>query len=145
MNLPLTVLSPSMIVTTTEYNTKLIWIFLYWYAKEMPILIVRNIFLYIESVSLIFSFQFLLKTLFYPWKNQLYAYPNRGFDIKRILEIWTNNTISRVVGAFVRLATILIGLVIIIFTMIIGSLFLILWLTYPVLFITLTIISFTGV
>lgn len=134
-----------MIVKTAEYNLKLIHIFIKWYFVEMPVKILNQIYRYIIVLTQIYSFIFLLKTLFTPWKNQLYAYPNRGFDIKRILEIWTNNTISRLVGAFIRLATIFIGLVIIIFTMIIGSLFLILWLTYPVLFITLTIISFTGV
>lgn len=134
-----------MIVKTAEYNVKLIHIFIKWYFVEMPIKILNQLYQYIVVLTKIYSFIFLLKTLFTPWKNQLYAYPNKGFDIKRILEIWTNNIISRVVGAFVRLATVFIGVVIIIFTMVIGSIFLIIWLTYPVLFITLIIISFTGV
>jgi hypothetical protein len=134
-----------MIFKTAEYNIKLINIFIKWYFVEMPIKILNQVYQYIVVLTKIYSFIFLFKTLFAPWKNQLYAYPNRGFDIKKILEIWTNNTIARVVGAFIRLATIFIGIGIIIFTMIIGSLFFVIWLTYPVLSISLIIISFTGI
>ncbi|MGA1049202.1 MAG: hypothetical protein ACO3UU_14440, partial [Minisyncoccia bacterium] len=123
-----------MIIETTEYNLKLVTIFIKWYFFEIPIQIVKQVYKYILVISKIYSFTFLLKTLFSPWKNQSYTYPKKGFDINRILEIWTSNMVSRVVGALVRFFTILTGIVILGLTGILGGLILFIWVTYPVLF-----------
>lgn len=58
----------------------------------------------------IFSFVFLLRTLFAPWKNIKDAYPNRGLQLSRILETLTFNIVTRTIGAVIRLGTIVIGL-----------------------------------
>ncbi|MGA1050161.1 MAG: hypothetical protein ACO3TG_01580 [Minisyncoccia bacterium] len=131
-----------MIIETTEYNLKLVTIFIKWYFFEIPIQIVKQVYKYILVISKIYSFTFLLKTLFSPWKNQSYTYPKKGFDINRILEIWTSNMVSRVVGALVRFFTILTGIVILGLTGILGGLILFIWVTYPVLFLILIISSF---
>lgn len=131
-----------MIIETTEYNLKLVTIFIKWYFFEIPILIVKQVYKYILVISKIYSFTFLLKTFFSPWKNQSYSYPNKGFDINRILEIWTSNMVSRVVGALVRFFTILTGIVILGIAGILGGLILFIWVTYPVLFLILIISSF---
>ena len=131
-----------MIIETTEYNLKLVTIFIKWYFFEIPVLIVKQVYKYILVISKIYSFTFLLKTFFSPWKNQSYSYPNKGFDINRILEIWTSNIVSRLVGALVRFFTILTGIVILGITGILGGLILFIWVTYPVLFLILIISSF---
>jgi len=131
-----------MIIETTEYNLKLVTIFIKWYFFEIPIQIVKQVYKYILVISKIYSFTFLLKTFFSPWKNQSYTYPKKGFDINRILEIWTSNMVSRVVGALVRFFTILTGIVILGLTGILGGLILFIWVTYPVLFLILIISSF---
>jgi hypothetical protein len=131
-----------MIVETTEYNFKLITIFIKWYFFEIPIKIVNLVYQYSITIIKIYSFVFLLKTFFSPWKNQSYAYPDKGFDINRILEVWTSNMVSRIVGAFVRFFTILIGLITLLVTIIIGSFCLFIWVTYPILFVVLIITSF---
>lgn len=124
-----------MIIETAEYNAKLIGIFVKWYWAEMPYRIIRKTIQYIVVLGNIFSFTFLIKTFFSPWKNQLYAYPNKGFDLKHIFEVWTSNMISRVVGAFVRGFTILFGIIIVIGMVFLGVIGLIIWVLYPVLFI----------
>jgi hypothetical protein len=130
-----------MIIETAEYNAKLIGIFVKWYWVEMPYRIIRKTMQYIMVLSNIFSFAFLIKTFFAPWKNQLYTYPSKGFDLKHIFEVWTSNTISRVVGAFVRGFTILFGIIIVIGMGALGCIGLIIWILYPVLFILLVINS----
>lgn len=124
-----------MIIETAEYNAKLIGIFIKWYWIEMPYRITRKTIQYIIVLGKIFSFAFLIKTFFSPWKNQLYAYPSKGFDLKHIFEVWTSNMISRVVGAFVRGFTIILGIIIVIIATFLGVMGLIIWVLYPVLFI----------
>ncbi len=131
-----------MIIETAEYNVKLITIFIKWYFFEMPIKIIKQLYKYLIVITKIYSFIFLLKTFFSPWKNQSYAYPDKGFDINKILEVWTSNMVARVVGAFVRFFTILTGIVVLLIVIALGLLILFLWLTYPVLFFILIIPSF---
>jgi hypothetical protein len=131
-----------MIIETASYNIKLVTIFLKWYFLEMSIQIIKLTYQYLVIISRIYSFIFLFKTFFSPWKNQSYAYPDKGFDINKILEIWTSNMIARVVGSFVRFFTILIGVLFLIIIFIVGTIALLIWLTYPVLFFVLIIRSF---
>jgi hypothetical protein len=131
-----------MIIETASYNIKLIIIFCKWYFLEMPINIINLTYQYVLVISRIYSFIFLIKTFFSPWKNQSYSYPEKGFDINRILEIWTSNMVARIVGAFIRFFTIIIGLITLVITIIIGSSCLLIWVTYPILFFVLIITSF---
>lgn len=131
-----------MIIETAEYNSKLIAVFVKWYWVEMPVQILKQTQVYVSVIGKIFSFKFLLKTLFAPWKNQAYAYPAKGFDLHRIFEVWTSNMVSRIVGAFVRGFTVLFGAVISFIILILGFLWLFVWVCYPILFISLIIISF---
>jgi hypothetical protein len=101
----------------------------------MPYRIILKIIQYTVVLGKIFSFSFLIKTFFAPWKNQLYAYPSKGFDMKHIFEVWTSNTVSRIVGAFVRGFTIILGIAVVIIAIFVGSICLIIWVLYPVLFI----------
>jgi len=134
-----------MIIQTAEYNAKLIGIFMRWYFVEMPVNILKQLSKYILVLIKIYSFVFLLKTLFSPWKNQTYEYPQKGFDIKIIFQTWVYNMIARIVGAIVRLSTILVGISALGLSIIIGIFILLTWLTYPALFFILIIISFTAI
>ncbi|MEX0596879.1 MAG: hypothetical protein WD512_10300 [Candidatus Paceibacterota bacterium] len=131
-----------MIIETTEYNIKLVTIFIKWYFFEIPAKILKQLYKYLIAISKIYSFLFLLKTFFSPWKNQAYSYPAKGFDINKMLEVLTSNMVSRLVGAFVRLFTILTGIFVLILTVIVSIIALFIWVTYPVLFIVLIIRSF---
>ncbi len=130
-----------MIVETTEYNAKLISVSLTWCFVEMPQRIFRGIGEYMSAIAYIFSFAFLLKTLIYPWKNQAYAYPSKGFDLQRIMEVFASNMVSRVVGFFIRFFTIIAGLVLEIFVVALGAAFFVVWVFAPIVFIVLLILS----
>jgi|694.fasta_scaffold01495_28 hypothetical protein len=131
-----------MIFETTEYNIKLVTIFIRWYFFEIPSKIINQLYAYIKVIIKIYSFVFLLKTFFSPWKNQSYTYPDKGFDINRILEVWTSNMVARIVGAFVRFFTILMGVLALVITIIIGIVVLVIWIIYPFLFFILIVSSF---
>lgn len=131
-----------MIIKTTEYNLKLFNIFIKWYFFEIPSKILKQTYEYIIAISQIYSFIFLLKTLFYPWKGQIYAYQEKGFDIGFIMKVWTANMVSRIIGAIIRFFTIITGLIISIVVFILGLFVWVIWFTYPVLFFILVINSF---
>lgn len=57
-----------------------------------------------------FSIGFLLRTLFAPWKRDITSHVNAS--LQTILQDFGFNIISRLIGAFIRLATIFVGLVI---------------------------------
>jgi hypothetical protein len=131
-----------MVIETTEYNIKLVVIFLKWYFFEIPMQILQQTYKYVLVLSKVYSFVFLLSTIFAPWKGQLYEYPQKGFDISLIFKVWTSNMISRVVGAIMRIFTVIVGFIMIIIVIIFGIIFLLLWLTYPIIFFILIINSF---
>lgn len=81
-----------------------------------------------------FSIPLLLRTLFTPWRKYQWSY-GRGFDIKRYLEAFFSNLISRTLGAIVRGVLILIGILIEIFIIFGGAAILIAWLLLPILLI----------
>ena len=56
-----------------------------------------------------FSIPLLLKTLFSAWHRDIIKYP-RGFDLKEFAQTFVFNLLSRLLGAFVRSATIIFGL-----------------------------------
>ncbi len=72
----------------------------------------------------------LLKTLISPWKKDVTFY-GRGFDIKRFFETLIFNVISRVLGALVRSATILLALLFEFFVLAAGLVFLFFWFFWP--------------
>jgi len=131
-----------MIVKTTEYNSKLITTFIQWYFVEMPIKLLKYIQEYISVLSYLFSFKFLLKTLFYPWKNQVYAYPTKGFDIKLIMQVLTANLFARFIGAMIRLITIFIGILSEILFVIFSVGIVVIWVLSPIVFVLLFVYSF---
>ena len=131
-----------MLVKTTEYNSKLITIFIKWYFIEMPIKLLKYIQEYMSVLSYLFSFKFLLKTLFYPWKNQVYAYPSKGFDIKLIMQVLTANLFARFIGAMIRLITIFIGIFVEIVFVIFSVGIVFVWVFSPIVFLFLFVYSF---
>lgn len=131
-----------MLIKTTEYNTKLITTFINWYFIEMPVKMFKYITEYIAVISYMFSFIFLLKTLLYPWKNQLYAYPKKGFDIQLIIQVFTSNMFARIIGAIIRMTTIFTGILVLITFSMTALLIVLIWFLFPLLAIGIFIYSF---
>lgn len=86
---------------------------------------------------LVFNFHYfpvveLLKTLFSHWRKSVESY-GRGLDIQRWFSAFLGNMISRVLGAFVRLVIIAVGLVAEVFILLAGLAIILIWLCLPVL------------
>ena len=108
--------------------------FLLWYFWEQPRDIMRSYIAYCRAFFEIFSFVFLLRTLFAPWKQIRSAYPHRGFNLGAISQALTLNILSRTIGFFLRLITLIGGVVFMMLLTAVFTVFFMLWVTFPVLF-----------
>jgi hypothetical protein len=107
--------------------------FVPWYFFVQPVAIVRTYIAYAAAFLEVFSFIFLLKTLVSPWKGIADTYPPNMLQLGRVAQVFTLNCTARVVGAVVRLITIVIGLVLQCALFLIFTTALLLWITFPVL------------
>ncbi len=87
----------------------------------------RNFFLFNLNYFSVFP---LLTTLFSPWRRYNWVYP-KGFDIAKYFEILSSNIISRIMGAIMRSALIIIALITEIMIISAGIIILISWLVLP--------------
>jgi len=89
-----------------------------WWFLEVP----RNIYLGVIRIIIntynYFSVNLLLKTLFAPWKRDIIS--TEQMTIFQKVQVLVMNLISRLLGAVVRLATIIAGLIIISIEFLIG-------------------------
>lgn len=83
-----------------------------------------------------FSVPLLIKTFCSPWRRYRYSYP-KSFDIRKIVDAFTFNAISRFIGMIMRIILIIFGIIAEIFIFLAGLIFLILWIFYPILLILL--------
>ncbi len=99
----------------------------YLYAPRKIILIWKNFLIFILHL---FSIKKLFLHLLSPWKR-LTLKKGPGFKIKEILNVFSYNLVSRLMGAIARSTIILSGLIALIFTLVFGFLILITWLFLP--------------
>ena len=107
---------------------------LVWHYFESPKAILKAFKNFLIFNFNYFSIPLLAKTLFSHWRRYREFYP-RGFDIKRYFQVFVGNMISRCLGAFVRIVTILIGLVVELFILMGGVIVFLVWIFLPVLLI----------
>jgi len=81
-------------------------------------------------INRLFSIPLLLRTLLSPWKR-IQETEKTGFNLERFAENIVANMMSRVVGAFVRIPVILLGIFSLVSTLIFGVLFYIFWIFAP--------------
>lgn len=105
--------------------------FLHWYFVERPLEIVRAYGNYAGAFSESFSFVYMLKTFFAPWKSIKDDYPKKGFNVEMILETLTLNVTARVIGMIFRLFAMLTGLVIQAALLVLFAAYLVAWIAYP--------------
>jgi len=101
-----------------------------WQFFEMPKFLFsvwNNYFLFATNI---FSIPLLLKTFFSPWRKYNWSYP-KGFDIKEFFNTFISNTFSRIIGAIMRTALIVVGILFQIFVAITGSIIFLAWLLFP--------------
>ncbi len=108
--------------------------FVRWYFWEQPRKILLTYLAYLRAFLEIFSFLFLLRTLFAPWRQISDVYTSNGFNIGRFMETLTLNMVSRVIGFLFRSITIAIGIVFLLALSILFMAFLGIWVVFPVAF-----------
>jgi hypothetical protein len=107
-------------------------LFVEWYFLDFPKEISRGIKNFLKFGLHYFSIPFLLKTFFAHWHKYAWKYPGVP-NIAKILEVWTSNQISRLVGMFCRSFLILAGLIYEVLVLIFGILIFILWYFLPII------------
>ena len=108
--------------------------FIRWYFWEQPRAILQSYFSYLRAFMEIFSFVFLLRTLFSPWKQITDLYPKKGFNIGQFAQTLTLNMVSRTIGFLFRVITLVFGLLAITTLTVVFGMFYVLWLTFPIVF-----------
>lgn len=108
--------------------------FIRWYFWLQPRAILRAYFEYLRALVEIFSFLFLIRTLFSPWKQIADPYPERGFSFSRFSQTLTLNLVSRTIGFIFRMTTLAFGLCAVTALTVCFGLFYLLWLSFPLVF-----------
>ena len=108
--------------------------FTWWYGEEL-----KNVLKYFETLFAylfdLFSVRICFSTLFAVWRRDKINY--KGLTLQEIFQAWTMNMASRLVGATVKLFTVLTYLVVSLVCMIFIAVFLIAWLAFPLLIVGL--------
>lgn len=107
--------------------------FLPWYFGAQPAAIARAYLAYSSAFLRVFSFIFLLKTLFSPWKGIADVYPENMMQLGKVFQVWTLNCTARIVGAIVRFITICIGICVQVALFALFASMLLIWLSFPIL------------
>jgi len=108
--------------------------FIRWYYWVQPSKILKKFFDYLRAFIEIFSFVFLIRTLFSPWRQIKDRYPKNGLNISAIAEAFTLNMISRTIGFLFRIITVFMGIVLVLVLLVAFATFYMLWLVFPLLF-----------
>ena len=113
---------------TLEKNILYKWIV--WRFIEIPMEIINGWRSIVKFYSYYFSIPLLLKTLFSPWRQNIWSYEGK-FELTKYLETLTSNIASRFIGFIMRLGLIIIGLLAEFLASCLGIIILALWLIAP--------------
>ena len=108
--------------------------FLRWYFWKRPCFIAKTYVAYLRAMVEIFSFVFLLRTLFSPWK-QITSSPAKSIlHFSEWGQALTLNIVSRTIGFLFRTIMLCIGTVVTLILTIVYALYFVAWLLFPILF-----------
>jgi hypothetical protein len=108
----------------------IIFSWLLWQFYQMPKFLLQVWNNYFVFATNLFSLPLLLKTLFSPWRKYKWGYP-KGFDLVEFLNTLISNIFSRFLGALMRIALIIAGIVLQIFVAVAGLIIFVAWLMIP--------------
>ena len=111
---------------------RVLGMFIVWYVWEVPLRIVRTYAAYAHALGEIFSFRFLVRTLFSLWKGIADEYPRQGVHMEKILGTFCLNTISRVIGCIFRMFAIVLGMSVQMLCCVLFIIALVAWVAYPI-------------
>lgn len=103
-----------------------------WYCLQEPYAIIVGYLRYARALQEIIPFLFLIVTLFSPWKNIREKKKGHGFDLNEFVGRLVLNVFSRIVGAVVRIITIIFGLILQIVLLALFLVYFGFWILYPV-------------
>jgi hypothetical protein len=101
----------------------------FWETPKFLILAWGNYFMFASNY---FSLPILLKTFFSPWRRYRWNYP-KGFDVAEFFNTLISNTVSRILGAFMRIILIITGICFQAFVALAGLLVLLFWIFCPLI------------
>jgi len=107
-----------------------------WHFLEMPRNILLSSKVFLEFSMDYFSIKTLFKTIFKPWKKDLRSY-EKPLEVTENVDIWIDNSISKTIGAILRITLLLWGLLSIAISLIIILIIFVAWLLLPILLIWL--------
>lgn len=114
------------------FQNNIISAYIEWHFFDVPREILKGWKNFLKFNLDYFSLILLLKTFFSPWHKYKYSY-GKGFNPWRYFEVFVFNTMSRTIGAFLRVLVIILGILLEIFIFILGLLFLSTWVILPFL------------
>jgi len=124
------------------WRNNIISVYLQWQFFDAPANILKGWKNYLKFNLNYFSVPTLLRTLFSPWHRYRMDYGKR-FDPGRYFEAFVFNSMSRVIGAVLRVFFILTGLLIELFLFFAGLILFLGWLILPFLLIAAFLYGFT--
>jgi hypothetical protein len=114
--------------------------YIFWYIAENPKRIFRVTANFLLWAWHFFSIGYFLPRIFSPWHRDISSY-GRGFDLKRFLEVFGWNLISRVIGAVLRLVAMAAGIIVEVFMALVGTGAMLLWFLLPFLILVLFVLG----
>ena len=108
------------------------FLYLQWHFIDRPKSILKGWGNCLKFNLNYWSVPVLLKTFFSPWRRYRYSY-GKGFDLKRWVEAFSFNMISRTIGAIMRSFLVVAGLATEIIVLLAGVAVFLSWLALPVL------------
>lgn len=113
--------------------------FVWWYKDAFVHLFawIKKVYLYLADL---FSVKICFFTLFAPWKRDQISY--EGLSLKQMFEVLTLNLSSRIIGAIIKLLTILTYLITTLLFIPVSFALVICWMLYPLIIIGLLVLGF---
>lgn len=109
--------------------------FLLWYYTRGFLGLLTIVGNFLWFVWEFFSVRELVATLFFPWHRDVAHKYWQGFDPGKLLWLFAENIISRLIGAMVRLVTIALGVIVWGVAFVFGALAMMCWIFLPILFV----------
>ncbi|HQB85166.1 MAG: hypothetical protein BWY34_00022 [Parcubacteria group bacterium ADurb.Bin247] len=113
-----------------------------WYLFDAPLFIIKTFRDIIVFNFDFFSIGFLFKTMFCYWHNYSWSF-DRGSGPLNYINVLFGNFISRILGGFVRLLTIIVGVISGFSLFLIGGLVLVFWFLSPIIIIISFVLGIT--
>jgi hypothetical protein len=110
----------------------MISVFAGWYYKQIPSRAFNYLKVWLFHLYDLFSVEIILKTYFAPWKRDIVS--TKGLSLNNKIQVWWMNLVSRMVGAFIKTATLFAFLVSFVGWLVASIIFLLGWLIFPILF-----------